>query len=262
MENNDNVFLGTLTHNDHLHARMAKSFFLHATQQHNAIMHVQPGSLLAHSYNQMWCRAINNRAKLGLKWFAILHADIVPENFWLDKLIAIAEKYQADLVSAIVPIKEASGVTSTAISGVDPFTRLTRLTQDQINSKLWPKTFDIDILRAFMNSPKNEFYEEYCFDIADDARLLVNTGCFVCRLDKPWCSNVEFTINDRIDQIPGGALIAQVEPEDWYFSRRVAELGGRVMATREVITEHIGSIPYVSDKIWGNTLDKMGHYQK
>ncbi|MGL6121671.1 MAG: hypothetical protein ACRC1W_01280 [Shewanella sp.] len=257
---NNNVFLGTLTHNNHLHAGMARAFFLHATQKHNAIMHVQPGSLLAQSYNQMWCRALNNREKSGIKWFAILHADIIPENFWLDKLIAIAEKYQADLVSAIVPIKEASGVTSTAISGVDPFTRHTRLTQSQINSANWPKTFDINILRSYMEA--QTVIDDVFIDVPDEARLLVNTGCFVCRLDKPWSKNVAFTINDRITEIPGGTLVAEVEPEDWYFSQCVADQGGRVMATREVITEHIGSIPYVSDKIWGNTFDKMGAYQK
>lgn len=254
---NHNAFLGTLTHNDLLHARMAKSFFSHASQKCNLLIQVQPGSLLAQSYNTLWCKALNLRSKQNLKWFAVLHADVVPQDFWLDKLIDLAEQYDADVMSAIVPIKEASGVTSTAISGTDRFTRHTRLTQAQINSKGWPATFDIDILR------ENSFIpEEARIDVKEDARLLVNTGCFVCRLDREWCSNVEFTINDRIIQILGGSYVAQVEPEDWYFSRRVAELGGRVMATREVVAEHIGSVPYVSNKVWGQMIDQKGAYQK
>lgn len=259
MKSNDNVFLATLTHNEHLHSRMAKAFFSHATKGDRAMfIQVQPGSLLAQSYNVLWCKAINNREKLGLKWFAMLHADIVPEDFWLDKLISLAERFDADVMSAVVPIKEASGVTSTAISGPDNFVRSTRLTQKQINAL--PSVFDIDIIRSMMAG--GIYQESLTINVPENARLLVNTGCFVCRLDRPWTSNVEFTINDRIRQLPGGALVAEVEPEDWYFSRRVAELGGRVMATRQVITEHIGSIPYNSSKLWGHDQDPAGEYME
>lgn len=261
MENNSSVFLCSITHNELLHNRMAKQFFNYATQKYDCLRSVQPGSLLANSYNTLWCRAINNRSKLNLKWFAMLHADVVPQDLWLDTLIDLAEQYGADVMSAIVPIKEKTGVTSTAISGVDEFTMHTRLTQRQINNKQWPATFDIEILRASMESmPASD--EETKIFVPLDARLLVNTGCMVCRLDKEWCNNVEFTINDRIVTLLGGSCRAEVEPEDWYFSRRVAEMGGRVMATREVKTEHIGTIPYASGEVWGDVIDQRGSYKK
>lgn len=246
-----NIFLGTLTLNDHLHSRMARAFFSHATKQHNLLIRCQPGSLLANSYNTLWAQALNLRAQHGLTWFAVLHADIAPEDWWLDKLIDIAETNNADLLSAIVPIKESSGVTSTAISGVDDFMGRIRLTQSQIHRPEIPPTFDIDKLRIAMQLvPK-----QYHVPVPDNARLLVNTGCFVCRLDSEWSTNVEFTINDRMPWYADIGFRPEVEPEDWYFSRRVAELGGRVMATREVVTQHFGGISYDSSKQWGSAID-------
>lgn len=254
-----NIMVGTLTHNDQLHSRMAKAFFTHDTQKFNSYKTVQPGSLLANGYNQLWTRALNNRKALNLKYLAILHADIVPEDFWVDKLVDLAQKHDADVMSAIVPIKEATGVTSTAISSDDSFRRLTRLTQAQINSRYWPSTFDINTLRAAHQM--NLLRDDVKISIPDDARLLVNTGCVVIRCDREWSSEAYFTIKDRIVTTLGGALQAEVEPEDWFFSRLVAELGGRVMATSEVKTEHIGSIPYISNKVWGDLVDGRGLFQ-
>jgi hypothetical protein len=43
--------------------------------------------------------------------------------------------------------------------------------------------------------------------------------------------------------------------EDWIFSRRVAQCGGKVMATHVVRLEHGGEIRYSSFKIWGQPRD-------
>ena len=72
-------------------------------------------SLVARNSSVHWCTALNLRQELGLTWFAMLHSDVAPEAWWLDKLIAEAEKHQADLLSAVVPIKSDLGLTSTAI---------------------------------------------------------------------------------------------------------------------------------------------------
>ena len=77
----------------------------------------------------------------------------------------------------------------------------------------------------------------------------------VARLDREWSARAFFTINDRIIQQPGGMFAAEVEPEDWFFSRTVAELGGKVMATRTIRVEHLGGIPYRSDRVWGKNID-------
>ena len=39
--------------------------------------------------------------------------------------------------------------------------------------------------------------------------------------------------------------------EDWYFSHRVAQEGGKVMATRILKLIHNGVADYPSDKVWG-----------
>ncbi|HMG94331.1 MAG TPA: hypothetical protein VK589_29930 [Chryseolinea sp.] len=241
------VFMTTLTHDGKLDYLMAKAFYMTPSQERLTFYMPRQTSLLAAGYNHLWCQALNLPQKHDLRWFAMLHSDIVPEDFWVDKLIAEAEKHDADVMSAIVPIKENSGVTSTAISGPDNFTRFARLTMKQVYHPSMPDTFGI-----------RELLAGRAFNVdADlsDSRLLVNTGCFVCRVDREWCGRVHFTINDRVSQQLGGAFAYAVEPEDWYFSRRVAEEGGKVMATKVVKLEHIGSRSYKSNEVWGDEMD-------
>ncbi len=113
-------------------------------------------------------------------------------------------------------------------------------------------TFGIDDIK--------HFYIEREQSINNPPRLLVNTGCFVCRVDRPWCTSVHFTINDQTRLQMGNKLASIVEPEDWYFSRRVAEQGGKVMATRIVNVKHIGGRAWDNWKAWGNPVDAgAGH---
>lgn len=233
------IFLGTMTHDGKLDYIMARAFYAVPTREREVFWTLKQSSLLAEAYNHLWCKALNLRKEHNLKWFAILHADIRPEDFWCDKLIAEAEKYNADVMSAVVPIKEPSGVTSTAIGTSNHYQRAGRLTMKQIWQPETKETFSIDDVAP-------NLYEQY--------QLLVNTGCFVCRLDQPWCENVHFTINDRVIKM-NGQFLSQVEPEDWFFSRRVAEEGGLVMATRAVKLEHIGGRSYHSDQVWGEMVD-------
>jgi GT2 family glycosyltransferase len=237
-----NVFLGTITHSGLIDHRMAAMFFAHATER--GVLHrLLPSSLLASACNNLWCSALNNREAHDLRWFALLHADVVPEKNFVDKLIRIAEEHDADVLSAVIPIKDESGVTSTALSGPDPN---------------FPGTFDVfDAFHALSTTLPLELQIPLQGDWNSNLapRLLVNTGCMICRLDRDWCSKAYFTINDRITQEIGGLFNHWVEPEDWFFSRLVADLGGKVMATRAVTVEHLGGIPYRSNKVWGNNID-------
>src|SRR5690349_4749240 len=107
-----NVFLGSITHNGQLDFRMARIFYGFACRERAMLQVVQQSSLLASACNNLWCKALNNRVKDNLKWFVLLHADIVPEEWFVVKLIALAEQHDADVMSAVVPIKEPTGVTS------------------------------------------------------------------------------------------------------------------------------------------------------
>lgn len=251
-----NIFLCSITHNGQIDQRMAAMFFSHASQERAILHRLQQTSLLASACNNLWADALNRRTQENLKWFVMVHADVVPEPMFADKLIAIAEKYDADLVSAVIPIKDDNGLTSTAISGPDHFTRYTRLTTKQVNHPFFPETFDaVMACDALFNRLPDELKIPKSQPVYLSSNLLVNTGCMVARLDREWCAHSFFTINDRIIVQPGGRFAAEVEPEDWFFSRTVAELGGKVMATRTVRVEHLGGIPYRSDRAWGKNVD-------
>ncbi len=87
------IFLCTLTHDGKLDAGMSMVFNAGASK-HLYTTKVVPSSLLAFTCNRMWCEAINE----GYKWFAMLHADIVPELGFVDKLINLAEIFKADVM--------------------------------------------------------------------------------------------------------------------------------------------------------------------
>lgn len=255
------IFLCTLTHDGRLDAGMSMIFNAGASNQLYTAKSV-PTSLLAFACNRMWCEAMND----GYKWFAMLHADIIPELGFVDKLIALAEEHGADVMSAVVPIKGPDGITSTAISGENDFNRFTRLTTKLIYDPRFPPVFDV---QEACTALANMGYNSIPGDPGDvmpygwKPRLLVNTGCMVARLDRDWCSKVHFTINDRIVQGTNGSLAAEVESEDWFFSRRVAEEGGKVMATTLVKLQHISySYAYHSHHIWGHDVDQEGYLQR
>lgn len=243
------VFLGTLTHDGRIDQYMARAFYRVACKSRPLMYYPKQTSLLANGYNEMWCYAINSKTEANLKWFAVLHADIVPDDFWLDTLIAEAETHDADIMSAVVPIKDPNGVTSTAISGRTPFDRYARITMYEL-AQLPPTFAAIDAVGVCQWELKPEHRQKLPF-------LLVNTGCFVCRLDRPWIYDVHFTIRDQIRIGVGNKLSAHVEPEDWHFSRRIAECGGKVMATKKVNVHHLGGRAYKSTDRWGLGSNKI-----
>ena len=240
------------------------------------------GSLLAQTFNSFWCSALClQEAGEEITHFAMLHDDIVPESGWLELLYEEIEACGADVLSAVVPLKDSYGLTSTAISGPDnPFIRERRLSLEEVYRL--PETFTIEDTGYL------------------DRMLLANTGCWICKFDRPWRKEedengdlkVFFTINDRIrrredkrlyviDDIDGRLIdgpfksleiaemrlskmgsdkeftirsfpryMAEVEPEDWFFSRKVQELGGKVEVKkiREAISVD-GLINYVRDQV-------------
>jgi predicted O-methyltransferase YrrM len=196
----------------------------------------QRGSLLAQNFNGLWCVALN-KAHTGerLDYFAMLHSDVAPEAWWLDKLIDELESRELDVLGVVVPIKDDCGSTSIALDGDDKWMPKCRLTMKEIHRL--PETFT-----------------------EEDAGhpLLLNTGCWVCRFSMEWARKyTPFTINDRIIFDTNRNMYrAQVEPEDWYFSRMCNGLGLRVGATRKIRLAHQGPYSFYNDRIWGDEYDK------
>jgi hypothetical protein len=246
-----NVFIGIPCYSQSVSWGTARSVFTRATRVHRVDIVQASASLITLNCNSLWCAALNGRKSHALDWFAMLHTDVEPSEWWIDSLIAEAEKHGADLMSAVIPLKNRSGGTSTAIAHADSrFGQFCRLTQSQILHPDFPKTFGInEAVDALAALP-----EPMRITGAPRTALLANTGCFVCRLTAPWAEQVWFDQMDAIECRNGvwGPLCAS---EDWNFSRRVADAGGKVMATTTVRAIHRGEFPFSSGDRWGEPRD-------
>lgn len=202
------------------------------------------GTLPTRNFNNLFSRALNEPA---VTHFAMLHGDCTPEDYWLDTLFEELERTGADMIAAVVPIKDERGITSTAIDDPNWFwSPKRRLTMAEIYQSL-PETFSIEDCRAAgLAGP--------------DDRLLCNTGCWLCDLRKPWAREVDeagrlfchFTVKDAILKLPNGRFKEAVAPEDWNFSRMLAMKGAAVYATRKVGLDHIGEFAFTNKKPWGS----------
>ncbi len=67
------------------------------------------------NFNECWCDLINlakaGRCDLG----AMVHADIVPQEWWLDPLAEVLTTHSAHVVSAVVPKRDLTGCLSCGV---------------------------------------------------------------------------------------------------------------------------------------------------
>ena len=243
------VFLGCPTYDSRIDSLTARRLFCTASQSHEVQVGDLSSSLLAQGCNSLLALALNG----GYEWFSLLHTDIAPEPFWIDKLIAEALRCGTDMLSAVVPIKNFSGATSTAIP-LAPATAGTRqflrLTMAQIYHPDFPVTFDIDAAADALDCLPDPLAVHELPRLA----LWCNTGCFVCRLHRDWdWSQVCFRIDDGLERAANEWRDYNF-PEDWYFSQAVADAGGKVMATKIVPLAHRGLIDFPAG-VWGEPRD-------
>ena len=197
------------------------------------------GSLLAANFNGLWCDALNMvHQGQSVDYFAMLHSDIGAPDGWLDVLISELEEKELDVLGVAVPIKDRRGLTSLAVHKEgDNWRPEARLTMREVYRL--PSTFTSE-------------------DIGG-RKLLLNTGCWVCRFNMDWAKQVHFEINDAISF---NRATNQYEPlsesEDWYFSRLLHELQLKIGATRKILALHKGTATFANDGPWG-TLDVDRH---
>lgn len=255
----DTVFIGCPTYNNFIHAGAARSIYQSATQRYNTLTMTAARGLTSPNCNAIWVSALNERRRNPeIKWFAMLHADVEPAPGWLDTLIDEAERHSADMVSAVVPLKEHSGLTSTVI-GTSDWTaeylavnrglakRFGRLTLRQVLHSRFPATFGInECCDALAQLPDDLRVTNAPRDI-----LLLNTGCMVLRLTAniDW-SKVYFSVIDGI--VDDGKHYRYFDvSEDWMFSARLTLAGVKCMATKTVKVVHHGRGEFPNDKPWG-----------
>jgi len=225
---------------------------VHVSEQHTVKFIPCIGSETCRGFNFTWVNALAMAEKCEITHFAMLHADIAPQQHWLDALVAECDRLDAHVVSAVSPIKSAEGLTSTAID-IDGKWRQRRLVMQEIMRL--PETFDIyDTIRLGVNP--------------DHKPLLLNTGCWVAdlrksewfELDADGYSPFYFTFNHAIRKDPAtGQWTTMAESEDWWFSRRMAERNMTYYATRKVALEHFGIHGFRNDVAWGTAAADPAH---
>lgn len=253
------ILIGCPIHTSQLEHKTASAIHFPSKRTDLDILKIfSTSSLLATNFNRIWSTALNYNAERPqekhIKWFFLLHGDIVPEPNWVDKLIALAEKHETDLLSVVVPFKDQSGLTSTALGSPDPFNIVSRLTMHQVMEL--PPTFGAaDVHKYF--SLHDGIVSQAQAELTDYP-LLVNSGCIIVNMQMPYARSLYFTINDHIRTDKQGRLYPVTDPEDWFFSRLIQSHGGKVMATREVEVAHVGQRNYNNNQVWGATWDD--HY--
>lgn len=228
------IFIAVPTYDGKLTSRAAQTIYTESTI-HEKMTLVARSSLLCQTMNALWCAALNRRGD-GITHFAMLHADIEPDGFWIDTMIGEMDRTGADVLSAVSPLKNNQGLTSTAIQSDDNRWRHRRLTMAEL--LVLPETFEASDVPWSAGRP-----------------LLVNTGCIVCRFDQPWVERVCFHIEDDIARNSEGAFEPRVFSEDWNFSRWANNEGLKVMATTKVRLTHIGDAPFPNYGKWGQETD-------
>jgi len=200
-------------------------------------------SLLAYAHNELLCIARNNQPEIT--HLLLVHADILPDPGFLAQMFKDMAEAQADVLGVVIPIKDSKGLTSTALlphlgdadkQGRREYRRR-RLTITEC-ARL-PDIFDVRDLQHVFG------------EASEDGVLLVNTGMLLINLAAPFVSQVHFEINDDIFTGEDGLAYADVEPEDWYFSRQAAAHGARLCVTRRVSLRHVGRANFPNQVAWG-----------
>ena len=193
-------------------------------------------------FNNLWASALNLAEAGQATHFAMLHCDIAAEEGWLDILAEELERLDADMISAIVPLKDARGVTSSGIA--DPADRwhpLRRFTMCECFRL--PETF----------SAADAGHEGAC--------LLHNDGCWMADLRQEKFRReypdgrlvADFQFPREIFRDPAdGKFHVRAESEDWFFSRRLFELGVKSYLTRKVRLTHAGGYSFSNVLPWGS----------
>lgn len=236
------IFLGMPTYDGSCQVHAARAFYLTATTYLPVIRGEVGRSFLTNCFNTLWAGALNARKDHGITHFAMLHADVIPQDGWLDVLYMELVRTGADMVSVVIPIKNVLGLTSTAIGHPcnpirekdeeDHLEPVRRLTLEEVHRL--PATFSAEDC-GYPLSP-----------------LWVNTGCWLCDFTKPWCEEVCFRTRDELVRRSDGSLRPVSLSEDWDFSQQLWRNGCRVLATTRVQATHVGQMTFDNDHAWGS----------
>lgn len=193
---------------------------------------VAASSVLPTTFDLLWAQALNHYESKEVTHFAMLHDDVVPCENWLGILVEEMTKHDADIVSVVVPMKNPSGLTSTALDTTGDPWNPQQLTLREIYE--YPETFT-------------------------HPSILLNSGCWLANLSKPWVRRttddgslaVSFRQLNKVVRGYDGRFEPRQRSEDWEFSRDVRRFGGeRLYATRRVRCYH-EQPQWTNAEVWG-----------
>src|SRR3990167_1726289 len=232
------IILGVPTYDSRMHNQLAMALLNELYQpdvpQFSVI--TNHSSLLARGFNELYCHALNRRPEVT--HFLMIHADVIPEPGFVGALYREMERTGADVLSAVLPLKDNRGLTSTGLD--DPTVEMEPRRISMVEVQQLPETFDSrDVAKLFNDAPNRSI-------------LLVNSGLMLVDIRKPWVENCWFAINDQMLRNGSSKFEPVTESEDWFFSRRAQELGARVMVTRTVKARHAGEVKFPNWGAWGS----------
>lgn len=231
----EKVFVGIPSYDGRVNSGLLNAHAFASRLERSAleVMVVESGSWLTRNFNSLYASALNMRKERGLTHFCLLHDDVcIDDPWWLDKMLDLMAKNEADVLSAIIPIKNGTGITSTAFDelvGDVGHKHIRRLTMKEAFEK-FPSTFT-------------------------DEKLLLNTGLMLIDIRKFWAENIWFEFEDRILRVStdnGPRFTAVGCPEDWNFSRKAKAAGAKLFATREIKATHLGVGKWRNHGPWGS----------
>jgi len=237
------ILVGLPTYDNTIDARLG--LFLYGARRDNLSIDVKTRqlSVLCWCFNHLWAEALNNKT---YDYFLMIHADIVPmaPTGWISKMIAEAENAKAHVLSAVAPIKNTDGLTSTALETAAHM-QPRRLSMTEVMQL--PQTFKAgDAAKVFGWSEHAE------------QRLLVNTGCMLVdlRRKRDVFETMCFKMIDGMERREG-KFVPTFVPEDWDFSRQAIANGLTTAATRAIRLVHRGMADYANDSAWGTMQADM-----
>ncbi len=228
-----------LPHNHRAVDFAASTAFYHPTKKESPIrvsMNDAGGPEVLCNHNVLWGMAVDKYEAGEIDAFALIHADIGAEPGWLSILEDERQKINADVISAVVPIKDDRGLTSTSVDDTgDPW--------------LWRRITFTDIHKM----PKT-FTDADC-----GGPLCLNTGLMLVKFG-PWvlketdgCLDIRFRFEHAVRKEANGKRRVLFKPDDWLLSRDFRAAGLKLAATRVVQLNHCGG-----DFQWSNQAEPYG----
>jgi hypothetical protein len=235
-----------------------------STHDGNPVLVPAKGNWL--TFNALWTTALNYFESGDITHFAMLHHDIAAGVGWLDVLMQEMAEKKADLVSVVVPLKDARGVCSSGIGDPDdPWEIYRRITARELTVGAW----------EVPGSGLVEFPET--FDAADlgypGMPLMHNNGLWLADLSAPAFHATDelgnlramFQFPSQVYRAADGKWHVRGESEDWYFSRQLHLLGAKTYLTRKLKVSHLGGGSYCNFEAWGTSAqdeDTAGKWRR